>query len=68
MALTLVRPNNVCVGLNRSVHEAMNIISNVKVHLKTSSGNENIQLFGHCIATRYAMSWSLVKLMEIGTS
>ena len=27
-----------------------------------------IQLFGHCIATWYAMSQSLVKLMEIGTS
>ena len=29
-------------GLNRSVHEAMNNISNVKVHLKTRSRNENI--------------------------
>ena len=29
-------------GLNRSVHEAMNNISNVKVHLKTGSGNVNI--------------------------
>ena len=27
--------------LNRSVHEAMNNISNVKVHLKTRSGNVN---------------------------
>ena len=27
-----------------------------------------IQVFGHCIATWYAMSWSLVKLTEIGTS
>ena len=27
-----------------------------------------IQLFGHCIATWYAMSRSLVKLKEIGTS
>ena len=26
-------------GLNRFVHEGMNDISNVKVHLKTSSGN-----------------------------
>ena len=26
-------------ALNRSVHEAMNTISNVKVHIKTSSGN-----------------------------
>ena len=30
-------------GLNRSVHEGMNDISNVKVHLKTHSGNVNIQ-------------------------
>ena len=29
-------------GLNRSVHEAMNNISNVKVHLKTRSGKVNI--------------------------
>ena len=29
-------------SLNRSVHEAMNNISNVKVHLKTPSGNVNI--------------------------
>ena len=28
-------------GLNRSVYEAMNNISNVKVHLKTRSGNVN---------------------------
>ena len=30
--------------LNRSVHEAMNNISNVKVHLKTRSGNVNITM------------------------
>ena len=29
-------------GLNRFVHEGINHISNVKVHLKTSSGNVNI--------------------------
>ena len=29
-------------GLNRSVHEGMNHISNVKVHLKIRSGNVNI--------------------------
>ena len=29
-------------GLNRFVHEGMNHISNVKVHLKTHSGNVNI--------------------------
>ena len=42
-----VGPPKQCVcwrGLNRSVHEAMNNISNVKVHLKTRSGNVNIEL------------------------
>ena len=29
-------------GLNRIVHEGMNHISNVKVHLKTRNGNVNI--------------------------
>ena len=29
-------------GLNRFVHEGMNHISNVEVHLKTRSGNINI--------------------------
>ena len=29
-------------GLNRFVHEGMNHISNVKVHLKTRSGNVNM--------------------------
>ena len=36
---------NVCGhGLNRSVHEGMNDISNVKVHLRTCSGNVNIMI------------------------
>ena len=30
-------------GLNRSVQEAMNNISNVKVHLKSRNGNVNIK-------------------------
>ena len=30
-------------GLNRFVHEGMNHISNVKVHLKTRRGNVNIK-------------------------
>ena len=30
-------------GLNLFVHEGMNQISNVEVHLKTSSGNVNIK-------------------------
>ena len=29
-------------GLNRFIHEGMNHISNVEVHLKTRSGNVNI--------------------------
>ena len=33
-----------CRGLNRFVHEGMNHISNVEVHLKTCSGNVNIWL------------------------
>ena len=32
-------------GLNKSVHEGMNGISNVKVHLKIRSGNVNINSF-----------------------
>ena len=32
------------VSLKRSVHEDMNDISTVKVHLKTRSGNVNIVL------------------------
>ena len=45
VASTLVRPNGVYVGVaqnNRTVHEGMKDISNVKVHLKTGSGNVNI--------------------------
>ena len=40
-----VGPLKRCVcgcGLNRFVHEGMNHISNVEVHLKTRSGNVNI--------------------------
>ena len=40
-----VGPPKQCVcwcGLNRSDHEAMNNILNIKVHLKTRSGNVNI--------------------------
>ena len=36
-------------GLNRYLHEAMNSISNVKVHLKTPNGNVNIvKYMRHC--------------------
>ena len=31
-------------GLNRSVHKGMNDVSNIKVHLKTRSGNINIYI------------------------
>ena len=34
-------------GVNRSVHEGMNDVSNVKVHLKTCSGNINIKDWKH---------------------
>ena len=43
-----VGPAKQCVcwrGLNRSVHEVMKTISNVKVHLKTRSGNVNIYYY-----------------------
>ena len=47
-------------GLNRFVHEGMNRISNVKVHLKTRSGNVNIQ-----ICTRLA-TVSIMKSCSLG--
>ena len=34
-------------GFNRLVHEGMNHISNVVVHLKTCSGNVNIHYYEH---------------------
>ena len=34
-------------GLNRFVHEGMNDISNVNVHLQTSSENVNIKRYLH---------------------
>ena len=37
-------------GLNRSVHEGMNVVSNVKVHLKTHSGNVNIVIWIVCLS------------------
>ena len=39
-------------GLNRFVHEGMNRISNVRVHLKTRSGNVNISLCRLLISDR----------------
>ena len=47
MDLTLVSPLkwHVCgCGLNQFVHEGMNDISNVKVHVRTSSGSVNIRI------------------------
>ena len=46
MDLTLARSNGAYVGVAEIdfVHEGMNHISNVKVHLKTSSGNVNIDM------------------------
>ena len=44
MDLTLASSNSPC-GLNRFVHEGMNNISNVKVYLKTLSGNVNILIW-----------------------
>ena len=41
--------------LNRFVHEGMNHISNVKVNLKTSNGNVNINVLNakyHCFASQ----------------
>ena len=38
-------------GLNRFVHEGMNHISNVEVHLKTRSGNVNIRRCENSIRT-----------------
>ena len=35
-------------GLNRFIHEGMNHISNVKVYLKTRSGNVNIFKLNDC--------------------
>ena len=32
-------------GLNQSVHEGINNISNVKIHLRTCSGNVNIHKY-----------------------
>ena len=47
-------------GLNRFVHEGMNDISNVTVHLKTSSGNVimglSLVLSGNCISQLYTIS------------
>ena len=46
-------------GLNRFVHEGMNDISNVKVHLKTHSENVNIyqmfiSFFVYCMKKAYS--------------
>ena len=43
-------------GLNRFVHEGMNDISNVKVYLKTSSGNVNIDKWTHTLSMLVSIS------------
>ena len=48
---------------NRSVHEGMNDVSNVKVHLNTRSGNVNIEkytilLFGTLHVHVYCLNYS----------
>ena len=49
-------------GLNRFVHEGMNHISNVKVHLKTRSGNVNISYKepAHFVLNVYTMGSLIV--------
>ena len=55
-------------GLNRSVHEDMNHISNVKVHLKTRSGNVNIQKYTRaCVLSGICYTINIAKPV-VGTS
>ena len=46
-------------GLNRFVHEGMKDISNVKVHLKTRSGNVNIHFNAHSDDVSYTRTITL---------
>ena len=64
MDLTLARSNGayVGVGLNRFVHERMNNNSNVEVHLKTRSGNVNIQ---RCLAGKELATFSRMYLLLV---
>ena len=48
-------------GLNRFVHEGMSHISNVKVHLKTRSGNVKSQASTPYIIQYYAMISTMFK-------
>ena len=42
--------------------------TNIYIRIKCLAQGNIIQLFGHSIATCYAMFWSLENLIEIGTS
>ena len=42
------------ITLNKSVHEGLKDISNVKVHLKTRSGNVNINLLTLCMLVKFS--------------
>ena len=54
-------------GVSRETQTDDPFISNRALyHWLASTGI--LQLFGHCMATWYVMSWSHVKLMEIGAS
>ena len=66
MDLTLVRSNGAYVGvvLNRFIHEGMNHISNVKVHLKTRSGNVNILLI-KCTVTENSQNIKPVQVAQV---
>ena len=51
-------------GLNRFVHEGMNHISHVKVHLKTRSGNVNIQTCLLCLSRTHYIRTCIERPMD----
>ena len=61
-----------CCGLNRSVHEALNNISNVKVHFKTSIGNVNSVKYIRFISSPHDLNSYICSLVvsasDFGTS
>ena len=52
---------------NRSIHEAVNNISGVKVHLKTRSGNVNIKRDDNYVATSVCVNRELLPLKNISS-
>ena len=48
-------------GLNRFVHEGMDHISNVEVHLKTRSGNVNIYLLTAALHVAYLTACAFIR-------